>query len=138
MDWKLIFGLSAFGFAMAIATVSMVSPSIEPILWLVIFLVCAFLIARQRSTGHFLHGLLVGIVNSLWITSAHVLFSATYLANHPKEAAMMSSMPSPNSPRLMMALFGPVVGIVSGIVIGLLAWVGGRFIKPQSRTAATS
>lgn len=138
MDWKLIFGLSAFGFAMAIATVSLVPPSVEPMLWLAIFLACPFLIARQRSTGQFLHGFLVGIVNSVWVTAAHVLFFAKYLSNHPKEAAMMSSMPAPDSPRLMMMLIGPVVGVVSGIVIGFLAWVASKVIKSRIDTTASS
>ena len=115
MDWKLIFGLSAFGLAMAIATVSVIPPSVEPILWLAIFLACAFLIVRRRSTGHFLHGFLVGLVNSVWVTTAHILFFAKYLANHPKEATMMSSMPSPNSPRLMMALIGRLSASFPGL-----------------------
>ena len=41
---------------------------------------------------------------------------------------MMSSMPFPNSPRLMMALVGPVIGIVSGAVIGLFALVAVRIL----------
>jgi hypothetical protein len=36
MDWKLIFGLSLFGLAMAIATVFIVPSNIEPAFWLVI------------------------------------------------------------------------------------------------------
>ena len=48
MDWKLIFGLSLFGLAMAIGTVFVIPSNVEPIFWLVIFLVCAFLIARMR------------------------------------------------------------------------------------------
>lgn len=27
------------------------------------------------------------------------------------------------------ALIGPVVGVVSGIIIGLLAWIVGKFVK---------
>ena len=44
---------------------------------------------------------------------------------------MMSSMPLPDSPRLMMACVGPIVGIVSGAIIGLFAYVAGKFVKPQ-------
>ena len=106
MSWKLVFGLSLFGLAMAIGTVFVIRSNVEPIFWLAIFLVCAFLIARRRSTGQFVHGLLVGIVNSVWVTGAHILFFGQYIANHPKEAGMMNSMPLPNSPRLMMALVG--------------------------------
>jgi cobalamin synthase len=49
---------------------------------------------------------------------------------------MMKSMPLPDSPRLMMALFGPLVGIVSGVVIGLFAVIAGKFLK-SARVAAT-
>jgi len=136
MDWKLIFGLSLFGLAMATATVFVIPSSIEPTVWLAIFLVCAFLIARRRPDRHFLHGFLVGIVNCVWVTTAHIAFFSQYIANHPKEAAMMSSMPLPNHPRLMMALVGPIVGIISGAVIGLFAFVAGRLVKPRVNLAA--
>ncbi|HZR27473.1 MAG TPA: hypothetical protein VFA71_01730 [Terriglobales bacterium] len=136
MDWKLIFGLSLYGLAMALATVFVIPSNIEPIFWLAIFVLCALLIARFRSTRHFVHGLLVGIVNSVWVTGAHIIFFNDYIAHHPKEAAMMSSMPLPNSPRLMMALVGPMVGIVSGIVIGLLAYAAGKVVKPGVNSQA--
>src|SRR5579859_1564333 len=128
MNWKLIFGLSLYGLAMALATVFVIPWKIEPIFWLAIFVLCALLIARFRSTGHFVHGLLVGIVNSVWVTGAHIIFFNDYIAHHPKEAAMTSSM---HSPRLMMALVGPVIGVISGIVIGLLAYVAGKIVKPR-------
>ena len=130
MDWKLIFGLSLFGLAMAIGTVFVIPSNVEPIFWLLIFLVCAYVIARNRPDRHFLHGLLVGVVNSVWVTGAHILFFPQYIANHPKEAAMMTSMPLPTHPRLMMACAGPIVGVISGIIIGLLAFVAGKIVKP--------
>jgi len=135
MDWKLIFGLSLFGLAMAIATVFVIPSNVEPVFWLAIFLLCAYLIARKRPDRHFLHGLLVGIMNSVWITTAHIIFFSQYIANHPKEAAMMSSTPLPDSPRLMMACVGPIVGIISGAIIGLLAYVAAKLVKPQVRPA---
>ena len=127
LNWKLIFGLSLFGLAMAIATVFVIPSNIEPFFWLIIFVICAVVIARTQPARHFLHGLMVGIVNSVWVTSAHILLFSTYVANHPKEAAMMKTMPL--SPRLMMGLTGPLVGVVSGIVLGLFAWVAGKFIR---------
>jgi len=62
---------------MGIATVFVIPSNIEPWFWLLIFGECAFLIARGRSSLHFLHGL-----------------PMTYIANHSKETAMMKSMPS--------------------------------------------
>jgi hypothetical protein len=129
MDWKSIFLLSLFGLAMAVATVWVVPSNIEPAFWLVIFLACAYLIARQRTGRPFMHGLLLGLANSVWITAVHVVFFDTYIARHAQEAAMMASMPWPDSPKLMMALTGPVVGLVSGAVIGLFAVVAGKLTK---------
>jgi hypothetical protein len=128
MDWKLIFLLSGFGLAMAVATVFVIPSNIEPAFWLVIFLVCAYLIARRRADRLFLHGLCVSLVNSVWIIAAHILLFDRYMASHPQEAAMMTTMPGP--PKLMMVLFGPIVGFISGLVLGLFAWVAGKIVKP--------
>ena len=133
MDWKLILRLSLFGLAMAVATVSLIPPSFEPYCWLAIFVVCAFFIARSRAGKLFLHGFFVSIFNCVWITSAHILFATTYLAHHPGEAEMMNSMPVP--PALMMPMTGPVVGVLSGLVLGLFAFVAGKFVKPGSPRA---
>jgi hypothetical protein len=34
---------------------------------------------------------------------------------------MMTSMPLPDSPRLMMAMTGSIIGLVSGLILGLFA-----------------
>ena len=127
MNWKLIFGLSLFGLAMAIATVFVIPSNIEPIFWLVIFIICAVIIARRLPARYFLHGLMVGIVNSIWVTGAHVLLFNAYMASHAREAAMMQNAPLP--PRVMMAVVGPCIGVVSGIVLGLFAWIASKFVK---------
>src|SRR5438477_9097189 len=107
MNWKLIFQLSLFGLAMGIATVFVVPSSIEPIFWLAIFLVCAYIIASRAPGRPFVHGLMVGIVNSVWVTASHILFFDHYIVRHQQEMAMMTSMPLPDFPRTMMALMGP-------------------------------
>jgi hypothetical protein len=129
MNWKLVFSLSLFGLAMGIATVFVIPANIEPVFWLVIFVACAVLIAKGTATKHFLHGLCVSLVNSVWITAAHLAFFDAYVASHPPEAAMSASM---SSPRLMMLVMGPVVGLLSGLVLGLFAYVASRFIKPTN------
>jgi hypothetical protein len=134
MNWKLIFQLSLFGLAMGVATVFFIPSNIEPIFWLVIFIVCAYIMGKRLAAQHFLHGLLLGIANSVWITATHILLFDRYLANHPREAAMMNSMPLPDSPRLMMALIGPLVGLVSGLALGLLA-LGAHKLLPRERSA---
>ena len=71
----------------------------------------------------------------MWITASHILFYSRYIANRPREAAMMSSMPLPDFPRVMMALIGPIIGFASGLVLGLSALVAGKFVK-RSQSAA--
>ena len=127
MNWKLIFLLSLFGLAMGVATVFVIPSNIEPIFWLAIFLVCAYLIARRAPGRFFLHGFLVSVVNSIWITGAHILLFDQYIVHHAKEAEMMTRMPL--APRVMMAVTGPVVGVVSGLVLGFFAWVAGKLVK---------
>lgn len=129
MNWRLIVALSGFGLAMALGTVSLISPDIEPLLWLAIFIVCAVAIAREAPGRYFLHGLAVSLVNSIWITAAHVSFFNRYIANHPREAAMSASMPLSSQPRLLMIIVGPVIGLVSGLVLGLFSVVAARVTR---------
>jgi len=131
MNWKLILQLSLFGVAMGLATVFFIPQHVEWLFWLIIFVVCAYIIAHACLSGRFWHGLLLGIANSVWITAAHIVFFTHYLATHAQEAAMMKTMPLPDSPRLTMALFGPIIGVLSGIVIGLLALLTGLLVKPS-------
>jgi hypothetical protein len=136
MNSRLILQLSMFGLAMGLATVYFIPSNIEPAFWLAIFLVSAYVIARACATKRFLHGFLLGLANCVWITGSHVLLAGTYLANHAKEAEMMKQMPISASPQLLMLITGPIVGIVSGIVIGLLALLAGTMVKPKSVAAA--
>src|SRR5690349_19410370 len=133
MNWKLIVQLSLFGLVMGVATVFFISSSVEPFCWLVVFLVSAYAIARGAAGRPFVHGVCVGLANSVWVTGAHVLLMNQYIARHPREAAMMSSMPMPTHPRIMMALTGPVIGLVSGIILGLFAVVATKLVGPSGR-----
>ena len=116
---------------MAIATVYWIPSTIEPVFWLAIFVTCAYLIAKNCSGNYFLHGLLVSLLNCVWITSTHIILFETYLANHQQEAEMMKQMPVPDSPRLMMLITGPIIGIISGLVLGLFAFIASKIMKKK-------
>ena len=131
MNIKLIFQLSLFGLGMGIATVLWIPSSTEPYYWLLIFVICAYLIALKTSGRYFMTGFWVGISNCVWITAAHLLFFNTYIAEHPQEAEMMTKMPISDSPRLLMLLTGPVVGILSGLVLGLFAFLASKIMQKK-------
>ena len=136
MNWKLIFGLSLFGLAMGLATTYVVPSTVEPFFWLAIFLLSAFLIATRARGDFFLHGLLLGLANSVWITGVHLLLFHRYAADHAAEMKMMAGMPLSHHPRLLMALMGPVIGFVSGVVLGVFAMIAARLVRNRPRAAA--
>ncbi len=129
MNWTLVFALSLFGLAMGVATVFVIPSNVEPFFWLAIFVVCAYLIATRSQGRYFLHGFLLSLVNSVWITASHVALFTYYIDNHPQEVAMMRSMPFSDAPRLMMAITGPVIGVLSGVVLGLFALVAHLLVR---------
>jgi uncharacterized membrane protein len=131
MNTSLAFRLSLFGLAMAFATVYVIPSSIEPLCWLAIFIVCAFLIAKNCREKYFLNGLFVSLLNAVWITAVHILLFDTYIARHVQEADMMTKMPMPDSPRLMMLIIGPIVGVVSGNILGLFALIASKIVKKK-------
>jgi len=138
MNWKLIFQLSLFGLLMGVATVFFIPSSVEPFCWLVIFLISAYAIARGAPGRPFLHGVGVGLANSVWVTATHILLVNEYLARHAREAAMMSSGPMATHPRVMMAVTGPVIGLISGIVLGVFAVVATKLVAGgKARVAST-
>jgi hypothetical protein len=132
MNWKLIFTLSLFGLAMALATVSLIPQHVEPICWLVIFIICAYLIVKNAPGKYFLHGFLVSMVNSVWITAAHVYWCTTYLANHPNMADMGKNMQIvPGHIRWSMLVMGPIFGVIFGLILGLFAFIAGKLMKKK-------
>jgi hypothetical protein len=131
-DWRLILSLSLLGLAMGVATVFVIPSSIEPIFWLGIFVASAYLIAKRAPGRFFLHGFFVSLANCVWITTSHIVLVESYLPRHPDEAAMMTKMPMPDSPRIMMLMTGPIIGVISGLVLGLFALVASKILKRSS------
>ncbi|MBS1690132.1 MAG: hypothetical protein JSS96_15485 [Bacteroidetes bacterium] len=132
MNWKLIFQLSLFGLAMAVATISLIPSNIEPIFWLLIFLISAYVFAKQLNGKYFVHGFMLGLANCVWVTAAHMLFANPYMAHHHQEVAMMKATPMSNHPRVLMLITGPIVGVMSGLVIGLFSFIASKIVKSNT------
>ncbi|SRR5260221_6133369 len=133
MNWKIIFQLSIFGLIMAFGTVSLIPEKFEPAFWLLIFIFCAYVIAKVCPGKYFLHGFLVSMVNCVWITAVHIAFRETYVANHLQMASMGTNMPPPLSmhPRLTMAIMGPIFGAIFGIILGTFSFVASKIVKKK-------
>jgi hypothetical protein len=134
MNWKIIFQLSIFGLIMAFATVSLIPEKVEPAFWLLIFIFCAYVIAKVCTGKYFLHGFLVSMVNCIWITAVHIAFRETYVANHPQAASMGANMPPVLSihPRLTMVIMGPIFGVIFGIILVFFSFIASKVVKKKA------
>ena len=132
MNLRLVFLLSLFGLAMAIATVFVLPSRLETFCWPVIFVVCAAVVARRAPGFFFLHGFLVGFTNWVWVALAHVLLWDAYRATHLEEIAAWRSLSAPGPLAAFLGVLRthdlPIPG-ASGVVIGLLAWIASRFLR---------
>ena len=135
MNWKLIFALSLFGVAMGIASLFGLTRHIEPLLWIVIFVFYAWWIAKHCSGKYFLHGFLVSVLNGVWISLIHAGFFSLYMSNNPEMVAGLQNLPRGVSPRVMMMVVGPIIGILTGVVAGLFAWVAAKLFNRKSAVA---
>ncbi len=125
MNWKLILALSLFGLAMAVGSLFGLGLA-EPVLWLVIFIIYAWVIARRAPGKYFLHGFLVSVMNSVWITAIHATFFSIYAKNNPQ---FVQSAPPGINPRVFMIIMGPLFGMLFGLVAGLFAFIASKVVK---------
>lgn len=134
MNWKLIFQLSLFGLIMAFATISLIPEHFEFIFWIVIFIFCAWAIAKRAVGKYFLYGFLTGLVNCFWISVLHLLFFQSYIAHHPSMVKMNSGMPASlqDHPRLLTTISGLFIGLVSTIILGLFAFIASKIVKKDA------
>jgi uncharacterized membrane protein YjjP (DUF1212 family) len=132
MNWKLIFVLSLFGVAMGVASLFGLTGKMEPVLWLVIFILYAYWIAKHVQSKHFLHGLLVSVLNGIWISVIHAAFSSTYFANNPEMLEGFRKLPRSFSPQAMMLVTGPLIGAATGLIAGLFAIIAAKILAKRS------
>ena len=132
MNWKLIFTLSLFGVAMAVASVFGLTRKIEPLLWLVIFVACAIFIARYCVAKYFLHGFLLSLIDGIWISLIHAAFFSTFIKNNPEMAAAFQNLPAGISLRVLNLIIGPIDGAIFGVVLGLFAWIAAKLLRKKA------
>lgn len=135
MNWKLIFGLTAFGILMGVLSLFGYTEGIELILWLVIAVLCAVVIAKVCSAKFFLTGLLVGLFDGVFNSILQSAFFSTYLTNNPKVATGFGPIPGGLDPRFSVLITGPFVGLLYGLFVGLLAWLAGRVFRKSAAQA---
>jgi len=117
---------------MGIATIYVIPSYTEPFFWLGIFMVTAYAVARYAPGKYFVHGFLISMLNSIWVTFAHISRFNEYIASHPEFMQMVQGLPAGLAahPLRLMLLIGPITGIIFGVVLGLFCWIASKFVKP--------
>ncbi|MCW3121422.1 MAG: hypothetical protein JWQ38_914 [Flavipsychrobacter sp.] len=130
MNWRLILSLSMFGLFMAFGTVYFIPAKIEPICWLIIFVICAYSIAQNVDEFYFKHGFMVSIFNCVWITGVHIILSTAYIAHHAAESKQYVRMSAEWGLSLTqsMLIMGPIIGVISGVILGIFAQIASRVV----------
>ena len=129
MDRKLVGMLSVAGVVMGVASVLGWTQRIEFVLWLVIAIAAAFVIAREAPRAFFLHGFWTGLLAGIASPLIQCALYATYVANNPDTAAQLQTMPANWSPRVVLLVFAPLMGLAYGACVGLLSWIASKMIK---------
>jgi hypothetical protein len=123
--------VGASGAVMGFASVFGLTRGIEAWLWLGIAVVTAFLIAWFVPRRRFLHGFLGGALSGILAPVVQAAMFRTYLAHDPDLAASVASLPGDVDPRLFFLATAPVIGVLSGLVLGILSWIAGRLVGPS-------
>ena len=136
MHWKLVLLLSLFGVAMGFLSVTGLTGAAEPFLWPIIGIVCALIIA-MKADRPFVNGFATGLICGAVAPLIQTLLFTTYVANNPWMTEEIKQLPAGVSPRLVFAIQVPLIGLVSGLVLGLLSWLG-RKVLSRRRQEITS
>ncbi len=132
MNWRLVISISLLGLLLAVATIYFAPSETELILWMLLFLVSAFLVARYVDENIFLHGLFTGIFIFVWITLADSFLFGKYYLNHRGEVEAISNLGMTSSVHSTLVILGPAAGLVVGSIIGVLALALSPFVKPKT------
>ncbi len=131
MNWRLAFTISLLGLLMAVITVYFTSPAIELIVWLIVLVASAYLVAKYADDDYFVHGLFTGILIGVWIAVADTLLFGKYYITHRQEANLISNLGVTSSVHSTLFILSPAAGLFAGSLIGLLALAIAKAIKPK-------
>ena len=119
MDWKIVLLLSTIGIVMGLLSVKGYTQKIEPVLWL-LFGIATSLILSKNLEPPFLHGLLIGIAWGLLNGLIQFTFFDTYSTNNPLLQQRFQKTTFVQ-PRYFVLLTAPVIGLVTGLILGGLS-----------------
>lgn len=122
MNWIIILLLSCFGLLMGMLAVKGYTHKIEPFLWLLFAVVSIIVVNTNIDERVFIHGLCIGLMWGILNGWTQAVFFKSYIANNPalkENFDKITFMPA----RLFPLLSGPVIGLISGLILGGLCFL---------------
>ena len=129
MNWKLVYSLSSIALFMGITSSLGLTQNIEWFLWLVVGLFSAFLIAKRTTDRYFLTGFVVGFLCGVLNSFTQGIFFSLFVENNPSATASLQELTPGISPRLFLFIAGPIIGLATGVIFGLLALLASKLDK---------
>ena len=122
MNWTIILLLASFGLLMGLLSINGYTQKAEPLLWLAFGIIVAFILSRNINNKPLVHALLIGLFWGVLNGVSQSAFFDQYLTNNPnlQERFKQSTF---IQPRWLVLITGPVVGLITGILIAGLTWL---------------
>jgi hypothetical protein len=117
MDWKIMAILSIIGLVMGLLSVKGFTQKIEPVLWLLFSIAASLILSKNIGQKPFLHALLIGIAWGICNGVIQSVFFDTYLANNPSLQQNFQKQ-SFIRPRYLGLATGPIIGVITGLILG--------------------
>ncbi len=130
MNWNLIVKLSLPALIIGVVSAYVNIAGIETWIWLALYVVWAYFIAKQTTSRRFAHGFLTGVSATILVTIAHLLMFDTYIATNT-ESYKDVHLPKEISVKTFIIMMSVVIAIGAGLLSGLLAFLAGFIIKPN-------
>ena len=129
MNLRLVACLSCFGVVLGVASVlGVIHPGQERWFWLVTAVVSIIVIARAAPGRYFMHGFLVGLFAGMLAPLIQGLAFNSFLAHNPSADEAFKRLPASIPPRVLVICTAPVLGIATGLILGLFTWLAGKLM----------
>lgn len=122
MNWKLIAAMVIVGAVMAVLSVyGIVQSSFELVVWVILGIVSAYLIAKKGKATPFLEGATLGVITGIVNSVIQSSMFNKYLLNNPESLDGFRKIPLDMPPQYVVLFAGPFIGLIYGVVVGIIA-----------------
>jgi len=138
MNVKLILMLGALGALEAAAMLAgLIHAGVEGYVTAALAVLIGVIAGLTAPRRPFLHGLLAGGLATMLEPLILAAFFDRYQSLNPDAVKSLQALPAGIAPRAVVLVAAPVLGILYGLCIGLLAWIVSKVARRSSQSPKT-